>query len=203
MSSDRIVTFNYDRVLERLAECQRPVEIIWPTVAESGTRTPAYKLHGSVDWRLADGGTGHARVAPKDSKFALTCTADEMLLATPGPTKLRTCKDALEDLWQRAEQALQLADAIVFVGYRFPPTDSNARKRLLRAISRNESRLGLNVFTILGPNSPDEERLVELLRHALCLLAGGRRVHVIPTWQHRKVLRWFLSPYTRKTSSRW
>ena len=58
----------------------------------------------------------------------------------------------------------------MFVGYRFPPTDANARRRLLRAIERRvkrpqwETRLALHV--VLGPDCRDARRLEELLRFA-------------------------------------
>jgi hypothetical protein len=60
------------------------------------------------------------------------------------------------------------ADAIVFVGYRFPPSDSAARRKLYEAIVNN-SREFLHVHTVLGHdvNDPYTRRLLGLLDAAL------------------------------------
>jgi hypothetical protein len=66
---------------------------------------------------------------------------------------------------------LREADAIVFVGYRFPPTDAEARKKLLSAIEGNNKgapRHHLKVHIVLGPKlSDDVERLHGLIEAVL------------------------------------
>jgi hypothetical protein len=55
----------------------------------------------------------------------------------------------------------------VFVGYRFPPTDSEARRRLLGAIGRSKHGYKA-VHTVLGPESAkDSARLGQLLHWTL------------------------------------
>jgi len=92
-----------------------------------------------------------------------------MVIATPGPTKMAVTVDGpLGSLWEAAESALKEAAAIVFVGYRFPPTDSAARRILIEAIGENEAH-HLTLHTVLGPNvhSAKAARLESMLRSAM------------------------------------
>lgn len=97
--------------------------------------------------------------------FALVCADHELAIATPGLTKHGMVGEDFRYLWQRAEEALVGANAVVFVGYRFPPTDSEALRRLAGAIGRNDT-LHLALHTVLGPRSDDDTRLRSLLRFA-------------------------------------
>jgi hypothetical protein len=66
-----------------------------------------------------------------------------------------------------AEGAIKRASHIVFVGYRFPPSDANARTRLLTAIAASETQY-VAVHTVLGPRLDDDTvRLTQMLRYAL------------------------------------
>ncbi len=78
-----------------------------------------------------------------------------------------------------AEQAVREARAIVFVGYRFPPTDSYSRERLLGAVMQNATSDHVAVHTVLGPDTsgPDSRRLLAMLRYAL---GRGNRMPVRP-----------------------
>jgi hypothetical protein len=81
-------------------------------------------------------------------------------------------------LWQLARSAIEKANAVVFVGFRFPPSDAIARERLLAAISKNKSRL--RVHTVLGPDRDSATgRLEALLTHAL--RRGGRMTYAEST----------------------
>ena len=97
---------------------------------------------------------------------------------TPGPTKRISTKE-LKAIWDGALGHLKEADAIVFVGYRFPPTDAEAREKLLSAIENNQapSRDGtrhLSIEIVLGPAvSDDVVRLRQLVRAVL--LRSGRK----------------------------
>jgi hypothetical protein len=88
----------------------------------------------------------------------------------------------LKDIWHVAEIVLRKADVVIFVGYRFPPTDAEARGRLLGALMRN-SAPDLRLYTVLGPNDdPDNRRLETLLRYATAQREAGQgkveRVHL-------------------------
>jgi hypothetical protein len=109
--------------------------------------------------------------------FALECEEGELAIATPGPSKKREADECFRELWKLAREALAEADAIVFVGYRFPETDADAREQLLTAIGKNGAPgskrrpHNLKCHIVLGNKSPqDVDRLEALLR-----FVAGRR----------------------------
>lgn len=163
-----IITFNYDLVIERLALSIPKLAVVEPSgvAAAPLNSIPLLKLHGSVDWKrvAVTGGPVQYRTGQSDD-FAVTCDDNELAIATPGLTK-RAMVGGFGALWQQAEAELIAADAIVFVGYRFPPTDSEALSRLLGAIGRNQ-KLYLALHTVLGPKKSDDiARLHSLLHYA-------------------------------------
>lgn len=173
---DTIITFNYDRVLETIIAFQEKrdlptrLHVVIPGVdiGETGDgerwakRCPVLKLHGSVDWRIVDRKKKIVEVG--DEHFALLGKHEELAIATPGPSKKRTAAD-FGDLWKLAEAKLKEASAVVFVGYRFPETDADARSHLLGAIRANKNATNPNVHIVLGPKSKDaSERLRQLIR---------------------------------------
>ena len=172
---DTIITFNYDQVLEKLIRACLPTStparytVRRPGVTPSDSKAQVLKLHGSVDWeRNLNPGTGEVTYRIDEKPVALTAEDDgEVALAAPGPTKLRRAKE-LDCLWTAAEAALREAGVVIFLGYRFPPTDSEARSRLLGALSENKQD-DVSVHTVLGPDihSPDSARLAGLLHHTL------------------------------------
>lgn len=170
--TDSIITFNYDCVLERLPPGLHfvlPGED--PSYAEHETHV--FKLHGSTDWIRRSGyQRNHGFERTHQFDFAVGCADAERVIATPGPTKLDATSNALAPLWDLACDRLREADIIVFVGYRFPPTDSYARQRLLRAIGKNDGAKHLRVHIVLGDDHEAERRLASLLRHTL--RGGGR-----------------------------
>jgi hypothetical protein len=174
---DVVITFNYDLVIEKLAEAVRATtgeKFRVPTSVPEGMTFPGMvtvlKLHGSVNWRMTAGGNAKPEVvAQADDYFALSCPSDEMVIASPGPTKLATTVGGpLSSLWAAATFALRRAEAVVFVGYRFPPTDSAARRELIDAIGTN-SKDPLALHTVLGPRTHDDdvERLKAMLTVAM------------------------------------
>ncbi len=169
-----IITFNYDRVLETLGFGD------WVLLPGLGATLADHvlKLHGSVDWKRVGKSGAPADPAPadpavaeatasvtferhEDQHFAATCTDDELAIAPPGPAKALMTLE-IEPLWKIAEQRLAEANAVCFIGYRFPPTDSTARRRILKAIPSGFASL---VHVVLGPdvNHPDARRLAGLL----------------------------------------
>jgi hypothetical protein len=159
------------------------------------------KLHGSVDW-IRDS-SGRVVRAETDSlhrghatEAAVHCMAHQLATAVPGPSKRKSVESTgpvtstmssehpdLNWVWQPAYQAIEKADAIVFVGYRIPPTDAFTREKLVEYLMKNPKRLngfnkcnrvgnriplaaeGLPVYTILGDdvNHKDSRRLQGLL----------------------------------------
>jgi hypothetical protein len=133
-------------------------------------------MHGSVDWRRKkqdDGsfvyllGRGEAEGDTVDPEFALNCLGEEIGIASPGPTKEISTKE-LGPVWSKALDKIKKAQIIVFVGYRFPPSDAEAREKLLGAISENTNPR-LDVHTVLGPKqqADDVVRLAQMLKAVL------------------------------------
>jgi len=160
-----IITFNYDRVLEMLAS-DGGFEVLLPTDFHGRDcgETIVLKLHGSVDWKRSDGKYHR----DQNEFFAIESPLDQLAIATPGRAKSELSQE-LGPLWSMAERALSKANRIVFVGYRFPESDAEARGRFLRAINENHDARSLEI--VLGPDvhSPQVERMKALLGR----VAGG------------------------------
>lgn len=171
---DTIITFNYDRVIERLATAvggHLDEDVI--VAGDNCKRLNAnglkvLKLHGSVDWERDDSLREIKAKRTADPKHALTCDAEKIAIATPGSSKATLTTVALGPLWNAARHALEFANVIIFIGYRFPPSDAEARRRLLGAVAANRQKY-LRVLTILGPDLglKDAVRLRHLIRYAL------------------------------------
>lgn len=191
--NDTIITFNYDRIPELLASETR-LEIIQPRPdgfeVDPHPRPKVFKLHGSVGWYIE----GSVLRSTEDVDTLLAESRD-ICIATPGPTKKQTKDDRFLQMWHAAKRSLSEARAIVFIGYRFPETDAEARRWLLDGIRENESKM-LNIYTVLGPdvNSSDSQRLLGLLRYAV----HGRAIWLDtgPKWEgsQSKRARFFRRP---------
>jgi SIR2-like protein len=175
---DVVITFNYDLVVERLGKNPKlhPGNkfnvLLPPANSFPPDHVTVLKLHGSVNWRRTETDV----TAVEDDYFALGCKEEEMTIATPGPSKFsNSAGGPLESLWVAAKSALRTADAIVFVGYRFPPTDSAARRNLIEAIAANDQP-HLHLHTVLGENTnnADTMRLKAMLEQAM--RRKGRRL---------------------------
>jgi hypothetical protein len=77
-------------------------------------------------------------------------------------------------LWSAACKHIQEAKVIVFVGYRFPPSDAEAREKLLKALTANVAD-HVELHIVLGPDRriPDVVRLQQLLRYSMA--SAGRK----------------------------
>lgn len=191
--NDCVLTFNYDRVPDLLARYSKHIQVALPSSRVPSERLeigegvcPVLKLHGSVDWIWKP---ESQRVEQADPTAALRLPPIAQVLATPGPTKKGMVfggqepkGGVLRQLWDEASRRIADADALVFLGYRMPATDSFSRRWLLDALRANRSaaavdprRRNLNgvqdlmVHTVLGDdtNHPHSRRLKGLLeRHA-------------------------------------
>lgn len=170
---DTIITFNYDLVLESLMRQNGPFtsdSFVLPGRSPLANNPAAtvLKLHGSVNWGL--------ETSPPMSHVAKIVSNIEdfmkgeyrPLIATPGATKSDYCNKHLQTLWEAAYRALKNAQFIAFLGYRFPPSDSEAREKILRGISDNDQQ-SLRLHTVLGPKTHDDAtvRLTGLLKHTV------------------------------------
>jgi hypothetical protein len=141
---------------------------VLPGVDLEAGRARLLKMHGSLDWSKRTGPEGLRFRVEDDRLFALTCDASNIAMAGPGQSKAEL-RDQLEGLWRMAESALENADVIVFMGYRFPESDAESRRRLLGGIQRRTSTKYLPIHVVLGPDvmGPHHRRLDGLLRHSV------------------------------------
>jgi hypothetical protein len=181
-ASDAIISFNYDRVVEHVMDKvgrKGLLNVVLPGTNLDASRLTLLKVHGSVDWEW-DGSRAKLNVP----EFALGSGGSGLLMGTPGPTK-RDITQKLSELWNHAHSFLGKARDIVFLGYRFPPTDSDSRQRLLAAISANEAS-SLRIQTVLGPSVSDADtvRLERMLQWASAQrrIAPKAVVDVLPLW---------------------
>jgi hypothetical protein len=184
---DTVLTFNYDLVLETIADSQKvrapgvpartggpSMGIVLPKERIDWTedRCPVVKLHGSVNWtRIFDDGMPvEIREAPS-VRAVLDGDAKFFALATPGPTKMSEARApfSFKGLWDFAGERIRRAGVIVFVGFRFPESDAHPRRALLSAIRENTAREDpgdwmLRLHIVLGDADFAAKRLQSMLR---------------------------------------
>lgn len=175
-----ILTFNYDMVLESLEAFSKDRFVIPGTSGSgSGPGVSVFKLHGSVNWKKMGN-----RVEVHDGLAALSSSASELAIATPGPSK-NEWVTGIREYWEVAINELREADRVFFVGYRFPPSASRARKEILGTLLDRKKPPQCHVF--LGPDSLDERRMERLLHFASGRLTKaieikGSDIHIHPVY---------------------
>jgi hypothetical protein len=148
-----VVTFNYDRVVERaiaelgLEDLERPdgeQVVSWtdaigdvpsyppiPARLTGGSRETIrlLKLHGSLNWYWVPGdSTGatlhHWELEDDNAGRARYLPGREPFLVPPAATKSAYFQNPImRETWRRAAAALREADSVAFVGYSFPAAD--------------------------------------------------------------------------------
>jgi hypothetical protein len=191
-SHDTVITFNYDRVLETLSGVSDGSETFnivlpWANPALDQAKPNVFKLHGSVDWSVDGARTNPAQIGLK-SPFPvanhwlqmtnhqsglpvhLTNSSEvHPLMGVPGPQKKALAEQLLKPLWDLALKELESATEVVFVGYRFPPSDSYALKSLMDALSKQPE--DKSVGFVLGIDQPSQ-----IQRLSTMLQCSGRHV---------------------------
>jgi hypothetical protein len=177
-AADTVLTFNYDLIPELLSGNtvdgkvgQGKLEVVIPPrrgIAKEDELgdaqrkkefAPVFKLHGSVDWYIENG----AIVSDRHRPYGRV-GEDPPLLGIPGPRKAALRENEFEGVWAAGKAAIHNSSRIVFVGYRFPATDAQARIDLLRSIAFAPTAKQ-HVEVVLGPgvNEPDVVRMEALL----------------------------------------
>jgi hypothetical protein len=158
-------------------ELRRELSQGHPTAPARAMTPKVLKLHGSVDWLCVENGVP-ASTKPTFGKSyriaALVCGPEFTAIATPGPEKRKLCRSGfLSPLWEVAKTAVENADAIVVVGYSFPPTDAMTRDNVMRWVRQNaeanwdpQQAAPRLVHTVLGPDtsSHDSRRIAGMFR---------------------------------------
>jgi hypothetical protein len=136
---------------------------------------PLFKLHGSVNWYLCDQEPGikiENRIVKVmgDSdenqirSLPYPCTANYEPPSVPiivPPSFLKPdLSKTMGMIWRGAAQTLSKANVVAFIGYSFPPSDTEMMYFLAKAFSENA---GLRKIYIIDPSA---EKLVERLRSA-------------------------------------
>jgi hypothetical protein len=94
---------------------------------------------------------------------------------------LRDKYPGMSILWQKARHAISQATRIVFVGYRFPPTDANARVEILTKIKvAHDSKTLTRVQIVLGPDEHDPH--VVRMKKLLGVVCPDIPVDVVPLY---------------------
>jgi hypothetical protein len=159
--NDTLVSFNYDTVVETVCPMADVVTgVRGPDQHRSWEKTNnpiLLKLHGSIDWVLQHDAV--VRVSPSSASFPPA----KPLIGVPGNGKMAVTS-LLGVNWGMACHALKEANEVVFMGYRFPESDSFALKSMMDQIRHNAA---LRATIVLGPaETPDVIRIRELLRMA-------------------------------------
>jgi len=186
-----VITFNFDGVPEILQKDKGRLTVVDPTNVENSIRqaraednAPVLKLHGSITWDMSDAKGFEMTYDPEAALSNLDTR--HTVIGLPGPQKRGLYAGLLKVLRAAAIQSLNEAGKVIFIGYRFPPTDADARQFLLRAIWENYGGGGQTrirqVSAVLGPNteSPDARRLRHLLEQAV-----GLRPLARASWRSR------------------
>lgn len=160
-NADTIVTFNYDLLAEMTST--KIAQILPSDEDVDAARVPLLKLHGSVDWEL-DSNKTCRRSDPPPSVSDLLTGNSKPLIGTPGLGKQEIAK-RLAPLWDKAEKSIQEADELIFLGYRMPASDAEARRRLVNAMKRCEPDAAV-VRLVLGNDANAAERLKAIFEWA-------------------------------------
>lgn len=147
--NNRIITFNYDTLLDRhLLDDRLATDVYFDQIRERRDRASRVsqpnplllKLHGSTNWRCSseelrtviDGGAADGElyrienVWVDNSSSPSPTDAVSPLIIPPLPTKPITSISLFNWLWTRAYEYLHTAERLVIVGYSLPPSDQLA-----------------------------------------------------------------------------
>lgn len=197
--NDTIITFNYDFVLEnisKISSINNKFIIVRPGVVslknnksyilhdkyynakEYNTKILVFKLHGSVTFctkkSIVDiSNNGISKEDYEEIKYSVYLKDITPIIGLPGSMKQKiTHSDIFLGLRNLAKKYVKEAEHIIFVGYRFPESDTLAMKELLSAIIENPNRSNgkLKISTVLGKDieSDDSNRLFGLLKTIDC-----------------------------------
>lgn len=143
-----------------------------PDVFYSQDGIPVYKLHGSINWFFqsegdivfTEGRVAEVMGAKENFKLPLVCTQGYNFSGEPfivPPSFLKPdMKSSLSLIWQGAARALKNAEIVVFVGYSFPPTDTEMMYFFAQSFYNNPRIRKIIIIDIIA------DRIVERLSRA-------------------------------------
>lgn len=180
---NRIITFNYDTLLDRhLLDHFSPQEVYFdrllPTRTSALRRTARHpypllvKLHGSTNWRcdlqeidiaMEAATTDHLidRIWLSKSRVEAPGTQSAPCLIPPLPSKPITSIRLFRHLWKCAFEYLTEAQQIVIIGYSLPANDT-----LARSLFSNFQNSKLRQVHLVDPNAAMITRWRRVLRRS-------------------------------------
>jgi hypothetical protein len=170
-----VVTTNYDlnpefllrkmHLFVRLGAADADTFNVPPNMAYSqhlDEAVPIFKLHGAVNWFEASEantiivdvtpGAHHQPNAPRWPHICSVRTdgeASDPVIVPPSFLKPEL-SNALSSVWAGAARVLEDADCLIFIGYSFPPTDTEMSYFLARSLTGNTR---LSKIFIVDPNA--------------------------------------------------
>lgn len=185
--SDSVITFNYDRVPDLLERSGR-VCFASPFHRDFATRLQRraagervieiFHMHGSVNLQY-DPENPLGRIEYCDRPVAHTMP-ERAVLGVPGIRKKQLATGPLKEVWAPATERLAQADVVVFVGYRFPETDSMSKRIIISALKDNPRA---HLHMVLGQDLNNDARRVQRMLQWAQRPAGGRIVNHYMTAQ--------------------
>jgi hypothetical protein len=174
------VTTNYDLVIELAGHLNSSLRPVRPTKSILGGRSPInipqlyasdehapaiFKLHGSINWYMDDGklivrdcllqtprgATVNFEQAPYSSKA---------MIVAPSVIKPEI-NPILREQWEGACASMSQADAIWFIGYSFPESDSFMRYFLASALTDN---MRIRQLVVIDPDIAVKGRSLGIFR---------------------------------------
>lgn len=154
-SSDTIISFNYDLVLDdallavgAVPDYHLPNDVISGAVPGSTTGVPLLKLHGSVNWGIC--GNCRKRIILFPAAIA-RFSAEERNMACPGchSKDIRTLlvpptwdkseyRTVMSPIWTKAAWEIRNATRICVIGYSVPETDIFFKYLLALGLAQND-----------------------------------------------------------------
>jgi hypothetical protein len=134
------------------------------TLETEASNTYIYKLHGSLGWFLLQAHAGalclYLSGKPEKGRLATKgYLSGQLLLVPPIPNKDFT--ESLLRVWEQAEMALNKAEKVYFIGYRFPHADSRALHLFQKTCKNKAAEV---VLKLMGPRSEkDWEQIANIL----------------------------------------
>ncbi len=162
---DRVVTFNYDTLLDtHLLSRFSAKRVYFDRINDGKAKVPfdnplLIKLHGSANWRCDSSAfdqllSANHRAQPFyiddvsiNSAVPSPAENDFPLMVPPIPTKPITNLQLFRFLWTRAYEYLNEAEELVICGYSLPPAD-----RLAVSMFENFANSKLNSISIVDPD---------------------------------------------------
>lgn len=162
MGHQVLISFNYDRVLELASDGACSI-VLGGNQPLTPTQVPLFKMHGSVDWVIDASG---ACILGQPEQ-ALICDPLCIAMGVPGRSK-QTFTQKVGGLWRAGIEFIKKAEVVIFVGYRFPETDAQAREQILTALAQNKE-MHISVHIVRGPDTEDRDgrRIKSLLENSL------------------------------------